>query len=164
MGVPSGVRSREMAATAEARETDTGEGTAKRPTCTARTCSSLGCPFECRRARWDMRCGGGCWRRWRRQAWSTGRWPHWWPRDRGSPSSPRRAGSGRTVTTRPTSNRVRSVRKHTVGETTSAAMPSHVGVSTDSLDLQLGHVITRLQQSYPELAEGEIHDIVRAAL
>jgi hypothetical protein len=56
------------------------------------------------------------------------------------------------------------VRKHTVGETTSAAMPSHVGVSTDSLDLQLGHVITRLQQSYPELAEGEIHDIVRAAL
>ena len=59
---------------------------------------------------------------------------------------------------------MRSVRKRTVGETTSAAMPSHVGVSTDSLDLQLGHVITRLQQSYPELAEGEIHDIVRAAL
>src|SRR5512144_3000192 len=128
-------------------------------------CNCSECPYHaCPRARRGACCGGVGWRRWRRQAWWTGRWPRWWRRDPGSPSSTRRPGSGRTVTTRPTSNRVRNVRKHTLGGTTSAAMPSHVGVSTDSLDLQLGHVITRLQDSYPELYESEIHDIVRAAL
>lgn len=43
--------------------------------------------------------------------------------------------------------------------------PSHsrLGRSTLSVEPQLGHVITRLQQSYPELGEGEIRAIVTAA-
>jgi hypothetical protein len=36
-------------------------------------------------------------------------------------------------------------------------------MSTASGELQLTHVITRLQQSYPELSQAEIHDIVVAA-
>src|SRR5512144_376417 len=129
-------------------------------------CSCPEGPYRaCPRAGRGACCGGVGWRRWRRQAWSTGRWPRWSPRDPGSPSSTRRPGSGRTVTARLTSNRPRAERAQTPrGGTTSAAMPSQVGVSTDNLDLQLGHVITRLQDSYPELYDGEIHDIVRAAL
>ncbi|MGE5765018.1 MAG: three-helix bundle dimerization domain-containing protein [Mycobacterium leprae] len=37
-------------------------------------------------------------------------------------------------------------------------------MSTTSVELQLAHVITRLQQSHPELAEAEIRHIVAAAM
>jgi hypothetical protein len=37
-------------------------------------------------------------------------------------------------------------------------------MSTSSVELQLAHVITRLQQSHPELAEAEIRHIVAAAM
>ena len=36
-------------------------------------------------------------------------------------------------------------------------------MSTVSVELQLKHVVTRLQQSYPELHEGEVRAIVAAA-
>src|SRR5512144_3018937 len=110
-------------------------------------CSCPEGPYRaCPRAGRGACCGGVGWRRWRRQAWSTGRWPRWWPRDRGSPSSTRRPGSGRTVTARPTSRGGR------------------IGQVDGEREPELARVVTRLQQSYPELAEGEIHDIVRAAL
>ncbi len=65
------------------------------------------------------------------------------------------------MTVRPTSNRVRTVPRHRE-EKRPAGNAASIGTSTASIEPELAHVVTRLQQSYPELAEGEIRDIVVA--